>query len=99
MPDDANTPVDTSNTIVDPYSDPIWSELAVFPNTYRFDATDAGGNAVVYYVEAADQASALALYLTQPGADQNPTISAYTPTNLELQNDWAAGGFTMLSAT
>ena len=96
MADDANTPVD-ANTVVDPYSDPIWSQTAVIPTTFRFDTVDTSGDAALFFVEAATEDDARALFAAQPGADPNPTVAVYTPTNLELKIQFDAGGFTMLA--
>jgi hypothetical protein len=85
MPDDAS-PLDD-----------IWSQAAVIPTTWRCDATDDTGNAVLYFVEANAVDVAANLFAATTGL--TATFSAYTPTNLELQADWNAGGFTLLTVS
>lgn len=76
---------------------PIWFEPAVIVTTWRFDAEGQ-----VWFVQQqnADEATARALFDTYTD-DGFPDAAAtlYAPTNLELQDDWTAGGFTVIART
>lgn len=91
------SPEDWPELVPAPPLEPIWFEPAVIVTTWRFE--DAGQ---VWFVQQqnADEATARAIFDTYTGgAFPDAVATPYAPTNLELQDDWTAGGFTVIART